>query len=599
MKHKYRILIPAIWLSLFVAIYAYCRHFLSFCYPFVEQYSFFRFSKEYAVSSLSQPGGLASYLGDFVTQFYLSPGIGPLITACLGVLMTILLDLALKKISPKLYIPFFSALPAITCIWAETDSNYYLAGTIALIIAIGFFLLYEKVSTHLSFHIRLLGLGLLSWPLNFLIGPYSLLAVALCSLAEIRLSEKHTFLALLVLPMAVLCPIILFYLGLGGELSCQLLPKGYYVDRISEPITMYFPSLSVLLSLLLTKVLSVTTLKEGNKPSVMHRISQSAIVVGLQFIALVAVLNWGVTTYALARNYEIKIFDYYARTKNWKAILTDVHLRASQNFMHTCYQNLALSSMGMMGDKFLYYPQLGMPGMAISWNKTCNSSTLLSDVYWQAGDVALAQEMAFEGMIASRDGVNPRLLMRLVQTNLVAGNYPVAEKYINLLEDTYSYAAEAKQYRKCLYSDETVLADTELGPRRKAMHSSEGLTTSPIFVEDLLHIMRNNPEFIPAYHYFGCMMLLVKDVKSFKAFIEESHQVPALKDMPISFQEAIILTHEQEPERWEELGVTSKVKQRYEEYRNTFLSNRGNPNRERVLAATFGATYWYYFMFKR
>ena len=46
---------------------------------------------------------------------------------------------------------------------------------------------------------------------------------------------------------------------------------------------------------------------------------------------------------------------------------------------------------------------------------------LLSDIYYQMGNVALAQEMAFEGMIASERAVNPRLLLRLIQTNLIYG----------------------------------------------------------------------------------------------------------------------------------------------------------------------------------
>lgn len=40
-------------------------------------------------------------------------------------------------------------------------------------------------------------------------------------------------------------------------------------------------------------------------------------------------------------------------------------------------------------------------GAVISWNKTVNASMLLSDVYYQMGNLALSQEMAFEGMIAS------------------------------------------------------------------------------------------------------------------------------------------------------------------------------------------------------
>lgn len=45
---------------------------------------------------------------------------------------------------------------------------------------------------------------------------------------------------------------------------------------------------------------------------------------------------------------------------------------------------------------------------------------------------------------------NPRMLKRLVQTNLIYGAYPVAEKYIRILENTFYYKDWAKSQRKFL-----------------------------------------------------------------------------------------------------------------------------------------------------
>ena len=379
----------------------------------------------------------------------------------------------------------------------------------------------------------------------------------------------------------------------------QLLPTGYYVDSLQTPNLIYYAWIAILVNIILAKLLAAKNTVSGNEPlPVFNRITHAAWLVGLQFVAIVALMHGGMKAYNSATNYEAKVFDYYSRTGQWMRLLEDKHMRAQKNFMHTCYQNLALSSLNLMGDKLFACPQTGFPGLFIQWNKTVNSSIVLSDVYWQCGNVALAQEMAFEGMIASRDGVNPRLLMRLVQTNLVAGNYPVAEKYINLLADTYSYATQAEKYRKLLFDDQAVLEDAELGPRKKCMCAS-GLTGTQSAVEDLSLIIACNPTFVPAFHYYAAACLLLKDIPSFKNFIEKYYDAPALSKMPIHLQEAVIISYELEPERWSDLGVTPQVQQRFEQYRAQLLSFRGSPMLSRKMAASFRDTYWYYFMFRK
>lgn len=593
-------MLPAAWLAIFIAVYAYCRSFLSFNYPFVEQFSFFRFSKEYAFSTLGQPGGLATYIADFLTQFYYYPEIGPLISAVLAVLLTVLMDLNLKKLSPRYYFPFLSAIPALACLWIETDFNYYLSGTVSLILGLVTFGIYQKSMRYLSFYTRIFLLILLSWPLDFLLGPNALLTIALCVIVELKKSQPRSLVSFLAVPVAVACPIVLYYAEIGKDLRFQLLPDGYYVEILSTPLHCYYPWIAVGLNVVLAKILTVFPLSSDlGKKSLLGRLTNNVLVVGLQLVGVVTLMHWGVHQYHSATNYEAKVFDYYCRTGEWTKLLQDKHLRASKNFMHTCYQNLALSSLNLMGDKLFAYPQLGFPGIILKWNKTVNSSILLSDIYWQAGDVAIAQEMAFEGMIASRNGITPRLLMRLVQTNLVTGNYAVAEKYITLLSDTYTYSAEAEKYRKMLYNDQAVFNDAELGARKRAMNNAPGLTHAENIVEDLKYIMENNPTYIPAFHYYGCICLLIKDIPSFIQFIDKFKDASALTHMPIHFQEALILAFEQESERWADLGVTPQVKARYEQYRTIFLKHRGSPVLEHKMASLFGDTYWYYFMFKK
>ena len=600
-KQKNWFLIPTVWVSLFVLIYAYCRYFLSFNYFFVEQFSFFQFSKEYALSTINQPGGLVHYLGEFLTQFYLYPELGPLISALLAMLLTALLDLNLKQIYTRYYLPILSAIPALSCIWIETDFNYYVSGTVSLILGMAVFFVYLRSFKVLPFYARFILLMLFAWPLDFLLGPNALLLVFLCVLAELKKTDMKSFLSLTAIPWVVACPVLLYHMELGKDLRFQLLPDGYYLELLDAPFILYLPWIIISLDVIFAKFLSsrFPVASAVNNTSFVDRMTHSLWVVGLQFVAIAGLFHWGVKQVNSVTNYEAKVFDYYSRTNQWYELLQDEHLRAGRNYMHTCYQNLALSSLNLMGDKLFACPQNGYPGLFIKWNKTANTSMLLSDVCWQVGNIALAQELAFEGIVSSKDGVNPRLLMRLVQTNLVSGNYPVAEKYIEKLSDTFSYAEQAEVYRKMLYDDEAVLADGQLGPRKRCMKQTSGLTSIENFPIDLTYIIKNNPSHVPAFHYYGAMCLMVKDIQLFSQFITSHHNSPALSPMPVHFQEAIILSFEKEPERWKELGVTDKVKERFEEYRKLFVSFRSSPVLETKMATKFRDTYWYYFMFKK
>lgn len=92
-----------------------------------------------------------------------------------------------------------------------------------------------------------------------------------------------------------------------------------------------------------------------------------------------------------------------------------------------CHLNMALANKGELSDKMFNFDQRGPQGLLVQWNKSENISCMLSDIYFTMGATASSQEMAFEGYVSAMEDGNPRMLKRLVQTNLIYGTYPVAE----------------------------------------------------------------------------------------------------------------------------------------------------------------------------
>ena len=289
--------------------------------------------------------------------------------------------------------------------------------------------------------------------------------------------------------------------------------------------------------------------------------------------------------------------DYYARSGQWDEIIRHCH-GPIKNYLYLTYLNRALAEKGELADRMFAFDQHGPQGLLASWNKTFTVSTLLSDAYFTLGEIALSQEMAFEGYVTVIGAGNPRNLQRLVQTNLIYGTYPIAEKYIRILEKTYAYHDWAKRHRGFLYNDKAIEADPVLGPKRKALPKESNLSGINGLEHDLLIRAEQDPENQLPIQFTGAIYLLSKDMKSFQTLIEKYYGTPVLPSLPVSFQEAVILLAEKDVDYWKRFNVSGNVIRKFAGYRNLVVQNRNNPQLPQLIKNSFGDTYWSYYTLK-
>ena len=190
-------------------------------------------------------------------------------------------------------------------------------------------------------------------------------------------------------------------------------------------------------------------------------------------------------------------------------------------------------------------------------------------------------------------------MKRLVQTNLIYGEYPVAEKYINVLEKTSCYSSWANGQRKFLYNDAEVEKDPILGTMRKCLSKDNYLSELNNMEKDLRVIAETNPSNKNAIEYLGLFFLMSKDMAGFKSMVEHYYGTDVLPTLPKSFQEAVITLSETEPDYWKRFDISPSVMQRFAEYKKQVLANRNNTNAlPGLMRRAYGDTYWFYFMFK-
>lgn len=574
------------WLLIFFVLTAFLQYFGRFHYFFIEQKHLFLFTSSFALDMISNQGGVVTYLSEFLMQFFIYSGCGALITAGLLTGTGILTQIVLKRISAETTAFILYLLPLLFLLFIQFDFNYQPQGTIAYIFMLSALVGYIHVRTY----IQRLVLGIVLIPLLYYIaGSVTLLFSLTLVIWELFNKEPKRYFVLLLLLEAVFIAVLSVYFSFVGEYKFAFLPDAYYHPKLDPKPILYY-------SWWILPVCMLIVFFTRNKKSFRGNTLKGWLVVQLLLVA--GISYWGINTYGDQNSYKMKTLDYYARTAQWDKIITACDGVPLNNFLYLNYLNLALAQKGILADKMFSFNQNGVASLSVKWNKTAHISILLSDIYFTFGDIASAQKMAFEGNLSEQSEGNPRLLQRLIQTNLIYGTYTIAEKYISVLEHTLYYKDWASQQRVFLNNDAAVLADTFLGNKRKCLSGINHLVLINGFNAELESIAANNPADKTAIQYLGCLHLLSKDLEAFKSFIEKYYGTDILPVLPVSFQEAVIVYSEKDAGYWKLHGVSDETAGRFLIYRKNLIANKNNPDLKNQMFQAFGNTYWYYLMFK-
>ena len=576
----------ALHVIVFVFLFIFLRIFSEYHFYCVEQNQLFQLTPIFIIDKLMQPGGLAMVLSGCLVQFFIIPNVGAMITAALLTSLGALFWAILKRIDPRSHGILWAWLPVLSLLFVQWDFNYRFQGTVAF--GMMLLALYLVLGIR-NFITRLIASLFASLLLFGLAGPVSLLfALSMMGYEAMSRTPRWYYSAILPMIVLILGGLCVRY-SVIGEYRFVFLPDSYYYFRLVPDKVIYFSWIAFYAALVVTCLCKNKESWAGKK----------RLALGISQFIILGLIFWkGFDLYGEQKSYRLKMMDYFTRTEQWDRILVSCK-EPTTNQLYLCYQNMALARKGILADEAFKYTQHGPRGLMVAWNKSTTISALLSDVYFTMGNVAAAQEMAFESNIGALCDGNPRMTQRLVQTNLIYGAYPVAEKYIAVLENTFYYKDWAKAQRKFLYNDEAVETDPLLGNMRRNLLAENHLIQMDGFDTDLIRLAEQNPSNKAAFHYAGVFYLLAKDMTRFKTLVETYYGTDLLPSLPVSFQEAVIILSEKDPDYWKRFGVSESIVGRFTDYKRQVLAGRNNSNAlPGLMYRSYGDTYWYYYMFK-
>ena len=583
MKYK----LVAFWLIVFGALFAFLQMCFEYHFYYIEQSQLFLFSEAYIRNKLLLPGGFSMLVAEFLVQFFIRPYVGALVTAALLTGVGVCTAGIVKRIAPISGLFILYVLPMLALLFMHFDFNYRVQGTVCYLMMMALLCGYMRIRNDLF---RLVAGCVLVPVLFWLAGSITVLFAGMVCLFEGLRKTPKWYISLIGVAEVLLLGVGTVYFSLMGEYRWVFGPDLYYHYTLHPKEIIYYSWICLPLVFLVAFFIR-------NKNSLSGKKWRTGISCIVQLAMIGAVLWWGMPKYSDAKTLRLKKLDYFARTEQWDKTIEECKGKLT-NFLYMCHLNMALANKGELSDKMFNFDQRGPQGLLVQWNKSENISCLLSDIYFTMGATASSQEMAFEGYVSAMEDGNPRMLKRLVQTNLIYGTYPIAEKYISILERTYAYRDWAQSQRKYLYNDEVVESDPILGTRRRMLPDRNSLAMIKGLAGDLALFLEKGPANSAALQYLGAMYLLAKDLEGFKALVEKYYGTEFLPVLPVHFQEAVIVMSEKEPDYWKRFNVSETTVARFADYKKQVLANRNNSAIAGLLNRSYGNTYWFYFMFK-
>ena len=478
MKYK----LVAFWLIVFGALFAFLQMCFEYHFYYIEQSQLFLFSEAYIRNKLLLPGGFSTLVAEFLVQFFIRPYVGALVTAALLTGVGVCTAGIVKRIAPVSGFFILYVLPMLALLFMHFDFNYRVQGTVCYLMMMSLLCGYMRIRNDLF---RLVAGCVLVPVLFWLAGSITVLFAGMVCLFEGLRKTPKWYISLIGVAEVLLLGVGTVYFSLMGEYRWVFGPDLYYHYTLHPKEIIYYSWICLPLVFLIAFFVR-------NKNSLSGKKLFAGISCIAQLAMIAAVLWWGMPKYSDAKTLKLKKLDYFARTEQWDKTIEECKGKLT-NFLYMCHLNMALANKGELSDKMFNFDQRGPQGLLVQWNKSENISCMLSDIYFTMGATASSQEMAFEGYVSAMEDGNPRMLKRLVQTNLIYGTYPVAEKYISILEKTYAYRDWAQSQRKYLYNDEVVESDPILGTRRRMLPDRNSLAMIKGLAGDLALFLEKGP----------------------------------------------------------------------------------------------------------
>jgi hypothetical protein len=562
---------------------------------------------------LARPGGLVEYGVRFLSQFYCFGWVGALIITGVAWYACLCTDI-LGRLGGRSRSTVLRYVPAILLLVMYGGYHHSLSAILSLLVALSCFLLYARLAP-LGTAKRLAILPVTCAALYYAAGVGSLVFPVMVAVFELLIRRR-----MLVGVTALACGLVVswmigktaFDFDVNEVCGCfQALGLGPWRGYCCVLVLgAFFPA-----------VLAGTAVRRGvpgrrasrspDRPSPRtdasktgkafrfpwrgkpNRTTQTTIV----FVAFGAVAWYSLDGHT---RMVLKI-DYHCQHENWTAVLDAADGMSRTTFDMRCNRNilLALYHTGQLGDEMFRYRQRSLVDLFSEpkniWN--VGSYFQVSRLFLELGQVNMAEKYASEALEILGD--LPAVLEHLATINIVKDRPETAAVFLNALSKNPVYRKTAKELLQRLEEDPRLENDPRIRKMRRAMVDKDRVA-SGMTVEDFLQaLLEKDPHNKMAFEFLMAYYLCDRRPDQVVASMNRLEDLSYSK-IPRHYQEAIIVHSGTSDGRlWIagyplDRGIIAKAE---EAWKIMAMAPSPEEGASRGLAAGFGDTYFYYFLY--
>ena len=504
---------------------------------FQEQYQMFLFDTGYFLERIVLPGGLADYISEFLVQFYYMPVLGGAIIALLLMGIQAAVWGLMKQYGARHDFPGYllSFLPSIALWCAMGDQNVLLSFVVALFGALVIGWIHNRFHNRLvKVVFELVSTALVYWFLGPVVFLYAVLIIG-DTLKNAQ--QKDSILSGIGYSVCILVLTIAWIL-----LTTQTLQYPLY--RIFAGLNYYrYPgTISPLPFVVMVWAVVIPFL--GMIPchrKFLQKLQQSKVVIVLSYV-LVIVASWfGIKASFDEMTYDLIDYDFLVRTEQWDKIIEKAEKKPATTPLSVSCVNLALSQKGMLADRLFEFYQNGGEGLFPTFTRDMISPVSTAEIFFRLGMVNDAERYMFEAQEAIPNyRKSARLTRRIIECEIINGNYKVAAKLLRRLQKTLFYRNWANQTMALLGNEKAINRHPVYGKLRKYREKKQDFLFSDQEMDQMLGLLfLNDNHNKMAYEYLMCYELLQRDMEKFMQYYPLGRFV-GYDHIPRSFQEILI-----------------------------------------------------------
>lgn len=504
---------------------------------FQEQYQMFLFDIGYFLERIVLPGGLADYISEFLVQFYYMPVLGGTIIALLLMSIQAISWGLMKQYGMKAVFPGYllSFVPSIVLWCAMGDQNLLLSFVVALSGALLMGWIHNRFHNRLvKVVFELVSTALVYW----FLGPVVFLYAALM-IGDTLMKGKQNGHILSSLGYSA-CLLILTVAWI--LLTTQSLQYPLY--RIFSGLNYYRYPGTVSPLPLGVMIWTVVVVFFGMVPdghAWIKKLQQSKVVIAVAYV-LVIVASWfGIKASFDEMTYDLIDYDFLVRTEQWDKIIEKAEKKPATTPLGVSCVNLALSQKGMLADRLFEFYQNGGEGLFPTFTRDMISPVSTAEIFFRLGMVNDAERYMFEAQEAIPNyRKSARLTRRIIECEIINGNYQVAAKLLRRLQKTLFYSNWANQMMALLGNEKAINQHPIYGKLRKYREKKQDFLFSDREMDQMLGLLfLNDNHNRMAYEYLMCYELLQRDLEKFVQYYPLGRFV-GYDHIPRSFQEILI-----------------------------------------------------------